>query len=82
MAKRGRPRKGAKSGNTRRDPSPDEIGELRAELISEGEQPSVMDFKGWLRRHAERELWFFSRSFSAIRFFHSELFIAKRCAHG
>ena len=61
MPKRGRPRKGAKSGNTRRDPSPDEIEELRAELISEGEQPSVMDFKGWLRRHAERELWFFSR---------------------
>jgi hypothetical protein len=61
MPKRGRPRKGARSGATRRDPSPDEIEELRAELVAEGEAPSVMDFKGWLRRHAERELWFFSR---------------------
>lgn len=61
MPKRGRPRKGAKSGATRRDPSPDEIEELRRDLIASGEQPSVMDFKGWLKRHAERELWFFSR---------------------
>src|ERR1039458_7761408 len=57
---RGRPRKGAKSGNTRRDPSPDEIAELRAEIEASGETIGA-DFKQWLRKHAERELWFFSR---------------------
>jgi hypothetical protein len=60
MAKRGRPRKGAKSGATRRDPSPDEIAELRAEIEASGETIGA-DFKQWLKKHAERELWFFSR---------------------
>jgi hypothetical protein len=60
MAKRGRPRKGAKSGTTRRDPSPDDIEALRAEIEASGETIGA-DFKQWLKKHAERELWFFSR---------------------
>lgn len=56
----GRPRKDAKSGNTRRDPSPDLIADLRSQIEASGETVKG-DFKQWLKKKAERELWFFSR---------------------
>jgi hypothetical protein len=59
--KRGRPRKGRDI--VRRAPRPIVIDELRAALTAEGESPpSDPDkFHDWLKLHAERELWFFSR---------------------
>ena len=40
-----------------------QIAALRDEIIESGEPgiPDLLHFKDWVRRHAEQELWFFSR---------------------
>jgi len=59
--KRGRPRKGKVS--ERHPPRDITLDELRHAMIAEGEEPPEdnEELRLWLKRNAERELWFFSR---------------------
>lgn len=55
---------GRKQGKTEhRQPSPEQLRDLTAELTTGGEQvPSgPEEFQKWLRKRSERDLWFFSR---------------------